>query len=298
MVALNTGDEKMGIVTRAYRNLSRRKIRSALVVIALGFCMAILIAVPPGIAANQAATNNLTGNLGSTITQTEATINQTLTQIQCSLTPTAPSGFGFSSSGSGQTITGGGPVGGGGLGPVRIGTLGGGALGGGSSTPMNETDYNDIANIANVAAVEPVLQAVEGHNETIYPTTIINGVKQQSTTNGVTLTVPNYIIEGVPLNTSLIDNYPILPTNITAGRNLEPGDTYDVLLAENNSAYFNAGVGDTVDILGTNFTVVGIYSPSGVDNQDLYMPIAEAQALTNNITQLHSLTFTPIEHQM
>jgi putative ABC transport system permease protein len=155
---------------------------------------------------------------------------------------------------------------------------------------MNETNYDDIANITGVAAVEPVLQVTEGHNETVYPTTIINGVKQQSTTKGVTVTVPNYIIEGVPLNASLIDNYPILPTNITAGRNLQPGDTYDVLLSENNSAYFKAGVGDTINILGTNFTVVGIYSPSGVDNQDLYMPLSEAQTVTNStdmITQLN-----------
>ena len=281
----------MGIITRALRNLSRRKVRAALVVIALGFCMAILIAVPPGIAANQKATNNLTGNLGDTITETEATINQTLTQIQCTLTPAAPSGFGFSSSGSGTVTSGGGPVGGNtGSGAVMIGTLGGGALGGGSFKPMNETNYNDIANITDVAAVEPVLQVIEGHNETVYPTTVINGVKQQDTSLGLTVTVPNYIITGVPLTASLIDNYPILPTNITAGRNLQPGDTYDVLLSENNSAYFHAGVGDTIDILGTNFTVVGIYSPSGVDNQDLYMNLAEAQALTKDngtITQLN-----------
>ena len=278
----------MGIITRAFRNLSRRKIRAALVVIALGFCMAILIAVPPGIAANQKATNDLTSNLGNTITETEATINQTLTQIQCTLTPAAPSGFGFSSSGSGTVVSGGGPTGG--SGPVKIGTLGGGALGGGPSTPMNETDYNNLANITDVAAVEPVLQVVEGHNETVYPTTIINGVQQQDTTRGMNLTIPNYIITGVPLSASLIDNYPILPTNITAGRNLEPGDTYDVLLSENNSAYFHAGVGDTINILGTNFTVVGIYSPSGVDTQDLYMPLSEAQAITNNndtVTQIN-----------
>jgi putative ABC transport system permease protein len=280
----------MGIITRAFRNLSRRKIRAALVVIALGFCMAILIAVPPGIAANQKATNNLTGNLGNTITQTEATINQTLTEIQCTLTPTAPSGFGFSSSGSGTVVSGGGPVGGSGPVVQKIGTLGGGALGGGSYSPMNETDYNDLANITDVAAVEPMLQVVEGHNETVYPTTIINGVQQKGTSQGMNVTVPNYIIMGVPLSSSLIDNYPILPTNITAGRNLEPGDTYDVLLSENNSAYFNAGVGDTINILGTNFTVVGIYSPSGVDNQDLYMPLSEAQAITNNndtVTQIN-----------
>ena len=73
--------------------------------------------------------------------------------------------------------------------------------------------------------------------------------------------MPNYIIEGVPFGFLVINNYPILPTDITAGRNLQAGDTDDVLLSENNSAYFGVGVGGTVNILGTNFTVVGIYNP-------------------------------------
>ena len=87
-----------GIASRAVRNISRRKMRALLVVIALGFSLAILVAVPAGISANQSATQNLTANLSSnmaqsltmlntTITQTEASINQTMTEIDCSLTP-------------------------------------------------------------------------------------------------------------------------------------------------------------------------------------------------------------------
>ena len=48
------------------------------------------------------------------------------------------------------------------------------------------------------------------------------------------ITVPDYIIQGVPLNSSLINNYPVLPTNITSGRNLQAGDTDDVLMTQNN----------------------------------------------------------------
>ena len=84
----------MGIVTRAARNISRRKARTLLVIIALGFCMAIMISIPAGITANQESTEALTENLSNTITQTEELINETLTQIDCSLTPSF-SGFGF-----------------------------------------------------------------------------------------------------------------------------------------------------------------------------------------------------------
>ena len=98
-------------------------------------------------------------------------------------------------------------------------------------------------------------------------------------------------IEGVPLTASLVDNYPILPTNITAGSNLQAGDSGVVLLSENNSAYFGAGVGDSVTILGQSFTVVGIYSPSSVaDTQTLYMNLSDAQAITNNTGYITSLT--------
>ena len=254
--------------------------------------MAILIAIPPGIAANQNATNNLTGNLGNTITQTEATINQTLTQIQCSLTQSAPNGYGLSSSDSG-TITGSASIGSNsGSGPII--NYGGSPGGGESLKPMNESLYSDINNsLSDVVAIEPMLQVQEGaHNETVTPHIVTSGgAPPPNMPTSFNMTVYDYVIMGVSLNASVINNYPVLPTNITAGRNLQPGETGDVVLSENSSAYFGKGVGDTVDILGTNFKVVGIYSPAGKsDNQLVYMDLPEAQALTNStgiITQLN-----------
>ncbi len=285
--------KKLSLTTRALRNLSRRKIRALLVIIALAFSMAILIVIPAGIAANQAATQNETSGLANIINQTSAAINQTATEIQCGLTPSAPSGFGFTSS-NGGTVIGSAPIGGGTGKMVTSGQLGGGALGGGFTEPMNESLYNNVnSSISGVAAIEPILQVTEGHTETIKPPAGAEAIGPggvAETPPSFNTTVPYYIIEGVPLDSLLINNYPILPTNITAGRNLQAGDIDDVLLSENNSAYFGIGVGGTVDILGTNFTVVGIYSPSGADIQDLYMSLPEAQAITNQtdtITQLN-----------
>lgn len=278
----------MGIVSRAFRNLSRRKIRALLVVIALGFSMAIMIAVPAGIAANQSATQNLTNNLSSTITQTEASIDQTLTQIDCSLTPSAPSGFGFSRGNFSAPPDGNFPDAppstftpgqfGGGAGGIP-GEFGGGAFGVGGSEPMNETYYADVANVSGVAAVAPILQVSEGHNVTA--TTPFG--------SSFTRLVADYVIKGVPL-TSIVNDYPILPTNITDGRSLQVGDTGVVLLSENNSAYFNVGVGHTVTILDQDFLVVGVYGSSGVsDRTTLYMNLSDAQTLTNNTGYIISL---------
>ena len=286
----------MGIISRAVRNISRRKIRSLLVIIALGFSMSIMVSIPAGVLANQQTASTVASNLSNVISQTSASINQTATQIDCSLAPSF-SGFGF---GSGSGGSGSGPsfVFGGGSASDRsgftpgqfgggtvAGQFGGGAFSGGQSSPMNDSLYTDInSTISGVAVVEPILTASEGQNVTT--TLSFNGY-----TRDITRLDVEYTIEGIPLTASLVDNYPILPTNITAGSNLQPDDSGVVLLSENNSAYFEAGVGDTITILNQPFTVVGIYSPSAVsDTQTLYMNLSDAQAITNNTGYITSLT--------
>jgi putative ABC transport system permease protein len=276
----------MGITSRAVRNISRRKMRALLVIIALGFALSIMISIPAGVLANQKTANTVASSLSNIINQTGATINQTLTQIDCSLA-SSNSGFGFTPPSGTSGSSGFGPPSGtsgsSGFTPGQFGggtvggQFGGGAFGGGQASPMNESLYNDInTTISGIASVEPILQASEGNNVT--RNLDFNGYTRTITTLDVT-----YVIEGVPLTADLVDNYPILPTNITAGSNLQAGDSGDVLLSENNSAYFGAGVGDSVSILGQSFTVVGIYSSSSVsETQTLYMSLSDAQAVTNN----------------
>ena len=271
----------MGVVTRAVRNISRRKIRALLVIIALGFSIAIMISIPAGATANQASTLALSENLGNTISQTQTTINQTLTQIECSLS-SGFEGFGFQSDlGNFQP----GQFGGGNFTPGQFGggqdipgQFGGGAFGAGGSTAMNESLYSDISNITSVASVVPILQVSEGTNETI-----------ERFGRTFTRLITEYVIVGVPLNSS-IEGYPVLPTNITSGRSLQSGESGVVLLSENNTAYFGVAVGDTVEILGESFEVVGVHGTSGVEDQTtLYMSLSDAQSLTNNTGYVTSL---------
>ena len=93
------------------------------------------------------------------------------------------------------------------------------------------------------------------------------------------------------MNSSLIDNYPILPTNITAGTNLQGGESGVVLLSENNTAFFGVGVGGTVTILGETFNVVGVYgtSAAGTAPLTLYMNLSDAQAITDNVVNVTSI---------
>ena len=247
--------------------------------------MAIMVSIPAGITANQESTESLTQNLSNTIAQTEATIDQTLTQIDCSLSPSME-GFGFTPPDMGDSdFTP--PDGASGFTPgdfgggFRPGQFGGGQFGGGGTTAMNETLYSDISSIEGVAAVAPSLEASEGTEETF---TSPNGME-------FTRLVPDYVIKGVPLTSDLVDNYPILPTDIIAGRNLQAGDSGVVLLSENNTVFFNAGVGDTIDILDQSFQIIGIYASTGVeDATTLHMNLSDAQSVTNNSGYITSIT--------
>jgi len=230
----------MGVLTRALRNVSRRKIRVLLVVIALGFSMAIMISIPASVVANQAATEKLSENYETMIENMQEEINKTLTLIECSLSPGFGQGF-------------------------RPGSMPGEEL------FLNETAIYDISSIEGVKDVLPFLEKTEGTMQT-----------RETPRGTFTILVPDYTIVGVPLNSSLIDNYPVLPTDIVEGINLREGDSGVVLLSLSNTKFFGAGVGDEVNILGRYFTVIGVYETADtLGLQKLYMNIFDAQAITN-----------------
>ncbi len=281
----------MGIISRALRNLSRRKVRALLVIVALSISLSIMVSIPAGLLANQESTSAMANNLGNTITQTSQSINETLSQIDVSMSANF-AGFGFSQaatpspnandriggqSSGGSSSSGTGPQNFGGFGGAGGGQFGAAA---GTSSPMNQSLYSDIADINGVAAVEEILTASQGSSN------------RTTTFMGRTFTtlITDYTIQGIPLISELVDGYTVLPTNITAGRNLQAGESGVVLLSQNNSKFFDVEVGDEVKIVNETFTVVGIYSPSSTENiQSLYMNLSDAQRITNNTGYITSL---------
>jgi ABC-type antimicrobial peptide transport system permease subunit len=140
---------------------------------------------------------------------------------------------------------------------------------------MNLTDYYDkLCLIPNVEKVIPILRETqwapgEEYNEE--------------------LAVYLYDVYGIPLEADLINKYPsILPSNITTGRNLEAGDRGVVVLDEIVAGNWSVGVGDTVDVLGQTFTVVGIKGEGRMGlslasrTVGVFMSLEEAQRITNN----------------
>ena len=254
----------MGAFTRAIRNISRRKIRALLVIVALSFSLAIMVSIPAGVVANQESMQSLSQGLNSTIIDTEAQINQSTTLIECStssggmFSPPNMSGFqpGMDRSGFGATR---------------------------QEFYMNESVVGSIGSIAYVKDVVPFLvkSSSEATQETI------------TTPRGdFTMSRPLYTITGISLNSSLIDEYSILPTNITAGRNLREGDSGVLLMSLNLTEYYGVGVGSEVTVNGTSFTVIGIYDQAGqssIGTRGVYMNLTDAQTVTNEIGNVSRL---------
>jgi putative ABC transport system permease protein len=239
----------LGALTRAVRNVSRRKIRALLIIIALGFSMAIMISIPPGIVANQEAVQTITTNFNRLVN-----MSSTLITVSNSSGGGMPSGATFF------------------------------RFGGQRATFIDETDVDEIGTIGGVNDVVPFLEVPS--NVTI-PETI-------STRRGsFTINRPLYTIEGVCLNSTFINEYSILPTNITVGQNLQEGDNGQVLLSLNLSDYYDVGVGGNISIYGEPFTVVGIYEPAlsqgFIQTNEAYMNISDAQRITGNTGEVSSL---------
>ncbi len=252
----------MGALTRAVRNVSRRKVRTLLVIIALGFCMAIMISIPAGIVANQQATMSLSENYANMISSMEEEINKTSTLIECR---TSPGGQPFTRQGT--------PSGG----PTTVGP-------GQQEVYINQTIVDEIKSIDGV---KDGVEFLEHSSEDTTSQTITSPRGDE-----FTISRPVYTITGVDLNATLTDEYSILPTNITAGRNLAEGDSNVVLATANLTEYYGVELGQYLEINGEYFKIVGIYEAASqgfTGSRGVYMNITDIQTITDqtgNVSRL------------
>lgn len=232
----------MGAFSRALKNISRRKVRALLVVIALGFSIAIMISIPAGIMANQESIQRVAENFANTLTAMQEEINKTATLIQCSTTPQR------------------------GLEIFRYGRF----FGVSNQTYMDESIVDEIRSINGVKDVIPILEAPS-------PETIPQTINTPFGTRTVYRSA--YTIIGVYLNGSILSRYPVLPTNITSGVNLSEGDRGRILISSDLVSYFGAEIGDTVEINGVYFMVKGIFESTS-QARTVYMELSDAQRVT------------------
>ena len=112
---------------------------------------------------------------------------------------------------------------------------------------LNDSDVAAIRAMANVSdAVPKLTQMWTGSNK-------------------------SYTINGVPLTTSFIDSFGVLPTNLTKGRNLVAGDLGVAVIDSNLAENLSVGIDDYIELNGSSFKIVGIYSPGSFQSQRIPM---------------------------
>ncbi|HUU63474.1 MAG TPA: FtsX-like permease family protein [Dehalococcoidia bacterium] len=147
-----------------------------------------------------------------------------------------------------------------------------------SSDGMSEDVADDISDMDDVAAVVPQVSGGLGEAEE---------AEGGGGPFGGGRVMSAYRVIGVPLD--LDETYSVLPVNIVEGRSLEEDEDYAVLIGEDLTDYFDAGVGDTIKIEGTYFDVVGVYS-SGFMRNEVYMSLSSAQEVLDMDGEISSLT--------
>ncbi|XHH07792.1 MAG: ABC transporter permease [Candidatus Bathyarchaeia archaeon] len=115
----------MGILTRATRNISRRKTRALLVIVALSLALAMIVSIPPSITASQEATQKTIDQLTANAKIVSSTVNMAATEIDCKLPLT------FRTDENNKTVL--------------------------EQPLMNYTDYGNLTAIPGVASVIPTL---------------------------------------------------------------------------------------------------------------------------------------------
>ena len=242
----------MGILTRATRNITRKKARAIIVIVALSLALSVVVSIPPTIIANQQANQKLVNEITGQIENTNRFVNSLdVTHVTWGLPLENRYGMGPY-----QNLT-------------------------GLDRPfLNITDYSNLTSIPEIDAVIPTLfyeywdtKMEYFHYEDLWRNDLY--------------------ISGAPLNASFMDKYSSfldpspLPSNITEGRNLQVGDSGVVVLGEAVAHYLGVGVGENVNFLGKNFTVVGVNGGTGLNI--IYLSLEDAQSITNKTGQAYTL---------
>ena len=128
----------MGILSRATRNIARRKTRSLLVIMVLSFALATIVVIPPSITQSQVTTQKTIDTLTENAQSVNETMSSVATQIDCHL----PEVWVHNAGPNNETLL--------------------------ERPIMNMTDYCNLTRIDHVAAVIPMLDLPVNDSDYIY----------------------------------------------------------------------------------------------------------------------------------
>jgi putative ABC transport system permease protein len=167
---------------------------------------------------------------------------------------------------------------------IDIDTLRGAGLG-----TLTSTDLASVAKLDNVAAAAGGLSLTDTKITGTIPAINSSGGGSGGFGGGGgffngSITPTSFSVDGVDLAKNAEGLGPLSLGTLTKGRTLSGADAKsDVALVDANYAKSNKiGVGSTITIAKTSFTVVGVVSvPSSASSYDVYIPLQRAQALAS-----------------
>jgi putative ABC transport system permease protein len=246
----------MGILSRAIKNITRRKTRAILVIAALSLALTMLIVLPPSIQARQDITKQAVDYFVSMNDHVTSSVTLSATEIQCDYPIDFDPNVMFS--GEGVWLT---------------------------QPLMNDTIYSQVLSIPDVTNVIPLLMVMQTPNR-VYP---IYGVPLENSSYQMDPTIlPTNITHG--RNLQVGDTGVVVLDEVTAMMIINPdirawlSDTGELVLNETTVEKMNAMVGGTVIIEGHEFTVVGLEGQS-LTTHGAIMSLADAWGITNTTGQ-------------
>jgi ABC-type antimicrobial peptide transport system permease subunit len=264
----------MSLANRAYRNVFRKAARTLIVVLALGFSIAAIMSVYTGIDASNENTQEMIDDFEKTILELGE-----LSETQERLITV----------GGGRGFPGGGGSGGGfgGINPSE-------------QIPITEEVIENITSLEYVDAVFPLITNNVGDFD-------FEEVGKQIRESGLRPgdegfvgidSYWDYIIQGIPLNPELDEEYSTMPSTLLDGRKLVEGDEKSVMISEELVDFFNnAGVGAYIELQGTLFQVVGVYT-SDSNLKNVYMGLEDAkEILGEELTGYSNLNIYAESHE-
>lgn len=260
----------MGLMNRAFKSIWRRKWRTGVALIAIAIAMAIMISIPAGLNANQAAAVGARDSIQSSLAAMNNEISNMSLVVEVS----------YGSAGRGVP-------------GERNFTHYSAAT---TTSTISATDISNISSLEGVVSIVSYVQKTEGMPDmsSFNPGSFTPGSMTRPSMNFSAV----FSVWGIPTGTTISG---ITPT-IVSGRAMGANETGVAVISQSLASSWNLGVGDTKTIEGVTLTIVGISSDptttstvsspgaSTMSNRIVYVDLAQAQSMysmSGKVTNLY-----------
>jgi putative ABC transport system permease protein len=266
----------MGLMNRAFKSIWRRKWRTGVALIAIAIAMAIMISIPAGLNANQAAAVGVRDSIQSSLDAMNNEISNMSLVVEVS----------YGSAGRGVPGD-------------RNFTHSSAAT---ATSTISAADISNISSLDGVVSIVGYIQKTEGMPDmsSFSPGSFTPGSMTRQSMNFSAV----YSVWGIPTGTTIGG---ISPTIVT-GRAINANETGVAVISQALATDWDLGVGDSKTIEGVTLTIVGISSnpttttsttltpgASTMSNRIVYVDLAQAQSMysmTGKVTNLYVYTNT------